>query len=152
VLRRIASVARRSLDGFRLPGDRLLRVAHVMLLLAGVAIGLLLALPVGDVGSRCPPRGEGYALCYLQKALLPTVLLALVGLLAGHALGRLALVRLPAWRRRVREVGERRVSREDPREDPPYRRDPFLLASTWGAKEGRSDSRRPRLRVRRPRR
>jgi hypothetical protein len=142
VLRRVASSGRRLVAGFRLRRDRLGAAAHVALVLAGIAGGLILALPVGDVADRCPPRGEGYELCYLQKGLLPTVLIVLAGLLAGHLLARLLLVRLPAWRRRVREVGERRVGLEETREDPPYRQDPFLLASTWGIKHGRSERRR----------
>jgi hypothetical protein len=142
VLRRVASSGRRLVSSLRLRRDRLGVAAHAALVLAGTAAGLLLALPVDDVSARCPPRGEGYQLCYLQKGLLPTVLIVLAGLLLGHLVSRQLLVRLPAWRRRVREVGERRVGMEETREEPPYRQDPFLLASTWGVKQGRSERRR----------
>lgn len=130
--------------------DRLGWLAHLGLLAAGLTTGVLLAVPLGDVEDRCPPRGEGYDFCFVQKAVAPTILIVLAGLLLGQVLARALLVRLPAWRRRVREVGERRVGEEETREDPPYRKDPFLLASTWGAKQGRSERRRPRLFERAP--
>lgn len=147
MLRRLGSAVLRTPARLGLRRDRLGRVAHVALLVAGLGFGLALALvlPGGDVERRCPPRGEGYELCFVQKSVLPTVLLLLGGLLLGHLLARGLLVRLPAWRRRVREVGERREGGEETRAEPPYRSDPFLLASTWGAKEGRTDRRRPRL-------
>lgn len=130
--------------------DRLGWLAHLGLLAAGLTTGVLLAVPLGDVEDRCPPRGEGYDFCFVQKAVAPTILIVLAGLLLGQVLARALLVRLPAWRRRVREVGERRVGEEETREDPPYRKDPFLLASTWGAKQGRSERRQPRLFERAP--
>lgn len=150
MLRRIRSAPQRVASGLRLRDDRLGWIAHLGLLLAGLAVGVLLALPVGDVESRCPPRGEGYAFCFLQKAVLPPVLIVIAGLLLGQVVARALLVRWPAWRRHVREVGERRVGEEETRAEPPYRSDPFLLASTWGTKEGRSDRRRPRIFERAP--
>jgi hypothetical protein len=120
------------------------------MLVAGVTLGLILALPVRVSERRCPARGEGYDFCWVQKALAPSILIILASLLLAQFLARMLLVRLPAWRQRVREVGERRVGEEETREEPPYRSDPFLLASTWGAKEGRSDRRRPTLLERAP--
>jgi hypothetical protein len=139
VLRRLRSVPRRR------------AAAHGALLLAGIAVALLVALPVPDPGPRCPPRGEGYGLCALQKAWIPTLLLVIAGLAAGHAAGRLLLVRLPRWRARRAESGERPAEGPDDPEEPPYRSDPFLLASTWGVKAGRADRRRrdPLRRLRR---
>ena len=121
------------------------RTAHALLVLAGLAVALAVTLPVDDVTGRCPARGEGYDFCWVQKALLPSILIVMAGGLLGHWLARLLLVRLPAHRARVREVGERRTGEPETREEPPYARDPFLLASTWGAKEGRSERRRPRF-------
>lgn len=118
------------------------RLAQPAFVLAGLALGLLVALPVEDVAARCPARGEGYQLCWVQKALLPAVLLVLAGGLLGVVAHRLLMVRVPARRRRRRAVGERRAGRPESREDPPYREDPFLLAATRGVKLGRSDRRR----------
>lgn len=121
---------------------RLRSAAHVALVLAGVALALVLVLPIADLADRCPPPGEGFELCRVQKAWVPAVLLVLAGALGGHLLARVLLHRLPAWRARMRDVGERRVGAEETREEPPYRSDPFLLASTWGVKKGRSERRR----------
>ena len=121
---------------------RVRSAAHLGLILAGVALALVLVLPIAEVRDRCPPPGEGYELCRVQKAWLPALLIVFAGGIAGHLVARTLLVRLPAWRARVRETGERRVGLDETREDPPYRSDPFLLASTWGAKEGRSERRR----------
>lgn len=136
--------------GIRLRHDRLGGIAQLAILLGGLALGLLLALPVRVSESRCPARGEGYDFCWVQKALSPSILLILASLLLAQFLARVVLVRLPAWRARAREVGERRVGEEETRADPPYRSDPFLLASTWGVKEGRTDRRRPRILERAP--
>jgi hypothetical protein len=125
--------------------DRNGAAIHVALLVLGVGAGLLLALPVDDVTDRCPAKGEGYDFCYVQKALLPSILIVLAGGLLAQWLSSVLLVRLPAYLARVREVGERRVGEPEAREDPPYARDPFLLASTWGAKHGPTERRRPRL-------
>jgi hypothetical protein len=123
---------------------------QLAMLVAGLAIGLILALPVQVSERRCPAKGEGYDFCFVQKAIAPSVLIILASLLLAQFLARALLVRLPAWRQRVREVGERRVGEEETREEPPYRSDPFLLAATWGAKDGRSERRRPRLFERAP--
>ena len=125
--------------------DRLGIAAHLALLAAGIGLGLLLALPVSDVTQRCPARGEGYDLCWVQKALLPTILVVLAGGMLAQWIAQLTLVRFPLYMDRVREVGERRVGEEETREPPPYAQDPFLLASTWGSKAGRTDRRRPRF-------
>jgi len=123
--------------------------AHVALVCLGLAVALWIALPLADVDHRCPPRGEGYALCALQKAWLPAVVLALAGLAAGHLAARMLLVHLPAWRVRARTAGERRSGAPDERPEPPYSRDPFLLASTWGVKRGRTERRGLLARLRR---
>ena len=145
MLRRARILPLRVARALRLRRDRLGTVAHATLILLGLGLGLLIALPVDDVTGRCPARGEGYDLCFVQKALVPSILIVLAGVLLAQWLARMLLVRLPAYVRRVREVGERRVGEPDPREEPPYARDPFLLAATWGAKDGRTDRRAPRL-------
>lgn len=122
--------------------DRTGAAMHVLILLVGLVLALTLALPVGDVADRCPARGEGYDLCWVQKALAPAILVPLAALFAAQWVASLLLVRLVGRRRRLREVGERRAGAQETREDPPYARDPFLLASTWGVKEGRSERRR----------
>ena len=124
---------------------RLRSAAYVLIVLAGVGLALWLVLPIGNVSDRCPPPGEGYDFCKVQKAWIPAVLLVLAGGLGGHLVARTLLIRLPAWRARERPVAERRVGLEETRTDPPYRSDPFLLAATWGEKHGRSERRRPTL-------
>jgi hypothetical protein len=128
----------------RLRRDRLGMLAHASLLVAGLGIGLLLALPVDDVHDRCPPSGQGYGWCALQKAWLPTVLIVLGALLAAHLVAALLLVRVPAVWARLRQ-GERPVRMTRAQEEPPYNKDPFLLAATWGVKRGREDVRRSLL-------
>jgi hypothetical protein len=152
VLRRVRPALRsalcfpRRLAGLvRLRGDRLGGLLHGAFLLAGLGLGLLLALPLQDVSGRCPPRGEGYDLCVLQRAWLPMLLLVLAGAFLGQFAARVMLVRMPAWRERLRTVGERRVGEEEAREEPPYSSDPFLLAATWGEKKGPSERRRPSI-------
>lgn len=129
--------------GLRLRGDLRGGLDQLAILLAGIGLGLMLAFPVRNVDSKCPAHGEGYNFCWVQKALLPSVLLLLASLFLAQFVARLLLVRMPAWRERVREVGERRVGEEDTRPEPPYRSDPFLLAATWGEKKGPTERRKP---------
>jgi hypothetical protein len=129
----------------RLRQDRLGTLAHLSLLVAGLGVGLLLALPVHDVHNRCPPSGQGYGWCAVQKAWLPTGLVILAALLVAQFVAALLLVRLPVLWRRLRS-GERPVRMTRAQEDPPYNKDPFLLAATWGVKRGRSEPRRGLLR------
>ena len=129
----------------RLRHDRLGLMAHWSLLTAGLGIGLLLALPVDDVHPRCPPSGQGYGWCAVQKAWLPTIVVILAAIVVAQLLSVLLLVRIPALWERLRG-GERPVRMTRAQEDPPYSKDPFLLAATWGVKKGRSDVPRSRLR------
>jgi hypothetical protein len=131
--------------GLRLRDDVQGGLDQLAILLAGLGIGLMLAFPVAKVEDRCPARGEGYDFCWVQKALLPSVLILLAALFIAQFVARVLLVRYPAWRARVREVGERRVGEEETRPEPPYRSDPFLLAATWGEKKGPSERRRPSI-------
>lgn len=132
-------------DGLRLRHDLRGALDQLAILLIGLGVGMMFAFPLADVEDRCPARGEGYDLCWVQKALLPSVLIVLAALFAAQYVARLLLVRLPARRHRLRTVGERRVGEEETRPDPPYRSDPFLLAATWGEKKGPSDRRRPSI-------
>ena len=129
--------------GLRLRDDLQGGLDQLAIVLAGLGFGLMLAFPVPDVEARCPAHGEGYDFCWVQKALLPSVLILLAALFLAQFVARLLLVRIPAWRERVREVGERRVGEDETRPEPPYRSDPFLLAATWGEKKGLTDRRRP---------
>jgi hypothetical protein len=146
----LAAPYRRFGRGLRLRPDRLGFAAQIGIVLLVLAGGLLLAFPLQDVEDRCPARGEGYDFCFVQKALLPSILIVLASLFLAQFVARALLVRLPAWRERVRIIGERRVGEEEARPDPPYRSDPFLLAATWGEKKGPSERRRPRLMDRLP--
>ena len=130
-------------DGFRLRYDRPGILAHVAIVLAFLALGLVLALPPADVTHRCPAPGEGRDWCVLQKSYLPLFLIVFSSLCLGQFVARLALVRIPEWREHRREIGERRVEDDDVREPPPYSSDPFLLAATWGQKKGPTERRRP---------
>src|SRR4051794_14948717 len=132
-------------DGFRLRYDRLGILAHLVVLLGFLALGLVLALPVPDVTHRCPAPGEGRDLCVLQKSWLPFFLIVFASVCLGQFVARVGLVRVPEWLDRRRAIGERRVGEEEAREDPPYTSDPFLLAATWGQKKGPTERRRPDL-------
>lgn len=130
-------------EGFRLRHDRAGILAHLAIVLAFLALGLVLALPPEDVTRRCPAPGEGRDWCVLQKSYLPLFLIVFSSLCLGQLAARTALVRFPDWRAHRRAVGERRVEDEDVRDDPPYTSDPFLLAATWGQKKGPTERRRP---------
>lgn len=119
----------------RLRSDVLGRIAHWSLLAAGLGGGILLAFPVRDIHGRCP-TGEGFGWCAMQKQWLPAVILLLAPIVAAHLLSALLLVRVPMLWERLRR-GERPVRMTQRQEHPPYDRDPFLLASTWGVKTGR---------------
>lgn len=114
--------------------DRRGRIVHAALLALGLALGLVLALPLRETAGRCAP-GEGFNGCALQKVWLAALVTVLAPLLAAQMLAAFALVRLPALRRRWR-AGERPVRMTRRQRDPPYRSDPFLLAATWGVKTG----------------
>lgn len=124
----------------RLREDILGRVAHWSLLVAGVGAGILIAFPAPDIHGRCP-TGEGFGWCVLQKQWLATALLLLAPIVAAHLLSVVLLVRVPRLWERLRR-GERPVRMTTRQEAPPYDRDPFLLASTWGVKTGRDKPRR----------
>lgn len=152
MLRRLAAAPAALLRRFgvrtRLRSDLLGRVAHWSLLVAGLGVGILLAFPVRDIHGRCP-SGEGFGWCALQKQWLPAVLLLVAPVVAAHLLSALLLLRVPRLWARLRQ-GERPVRMTARQAAPPYDRDPFLLASTWGVKTGRDDTRRGlRARLRR---
>lgn len=119
----------------KLRDDRLGEIAHWALLAAGLGIGILLAFPVRDISGKCP-TGEGFGWCALQKQWLPAALLLVAPVVAAHLLSAVLLIRVPKVWERLRR-GERPVKMTARQEAPPYDRDPFLLASTWGVKTGR---------------
>ncbi len=122
---------RRRAPGMRSPrgaGQRALGLAGPLL---GPDVGLAVELPVGNVATRCPPRGEGYVLCAIQKAWLPAVLLVI--LLTGLGYGLALLVgELPLVGRRWRRGERPRRDRPPHEPSPALRRDPLLLVATWG--------------------
>jgi hypothetical protein len=81
-------------------GPSIRSVAHGALLLAGLVIGLRLALPIADVGDQCPATGEpGHVSCLAGTAWLPAALKALGTVVLMHVLTNLLLARVPALTR-----------------------------------------------------
>ena len=105
-------------------------VVHASALVAGLALGLYLALPAPDVRRQhlCPPAHEGLVQCELQKQWLPTVTVVLGVAAACLVLVHLLTVSGPSLIRRWR-TGEL-WGRE--RRPPPFDSDPVLRAATWG--------------------
>jgi len=121
----------------RLRSDRVGRIVHASLIVEGIVLGLILALPVHPRSGSCLP-GDGHVLCMVQKAWLPSILLFLATVLAAHLLSSFLLVRVPVlWRKW--HAGERPTRRPAAQEAPPYSQDPFLLAASWGVKTGRRE-------------
>jgi hypothetical protein len=86
---------------------------------------------------------ERLLLCSLQKVWTPAALELLAPVVAMQLVGRLLLDTLPGVRARWR-AGLRPVRMTRRQERPPYDRDPFLLAASWGVKTGkRPHERRP---------
>jgi len=119
--------------------DVLARIARVVLMAAAVAVGLRWALPLQGVQGRCPPAGEGYGYCWVQKSVAPALVLAVVPVLAMHLLLQFALVSAPAALRRWR-AGERPTRVTRAQATAPYEDDPVLLAASWGRRTGTPDA------------
>ncbi|PTL56421.1 hypothetical protein C7Y72_15775 [Paraconexibacter algicola] len=137
VLRAVVGLVR------RLPRPRAATVASVVrwgLLALGVLLGVRWALPLQGVEGRCPPSGEGYGYCYLQKSVLPSVILLLAPVLGAQLLGSFSTRTAPELRRRWR-AGERPTRRTRAQVAPPYAEDPTLLAASWGVRTGADDDR-----------
>lgn len=113
-------------------------VARATWLGCGAVIGLVVALPLRDVDSRCPASGEGLGLCVVQKSWAPAALLLLGCIVLAGALWRLVFEKVPVlwehWR-----AGERPVRLTRRQAKPPYRHDPFLLAASAGIRTGESE-------------
>src|SRR5215217_7539917 len=84
----VAAPYRRFGRGLRLRGDLQGGLDQLAILLAGLGLGLMVAFPVADVEDRCPARGEGYDFCWVQKALLPSVLILLAALFLAQFAAR----------------------------------------------------------------
>jgi hypothetical protein len=110
------------------------RLVHAGLLLAGLLLGLGLALPVREAAGRCAP-GDGFNACALQQVWLPAAVTVLALLVAAHLVAAFVLLTVPALRARWR-VGLRPVRMTRRQKEPPYASDPFLLAASWGVKTG----------------
>lgn len=100
----------------------------------GAAAGLLWALPVADVGTRCP-SGTGHGYCVLQKAWMPALIEVLACILVAVALATLIFVTFPRWRR-----GELRRHRSP----WPDRSDRLLTAASWTLTFDDAHDRRPK--------
>jgi hypothetical protein len=92
----------------------------------GLILGLAFALPVQDVSDACPPVGEGYGQCALQKSWLPAVMLVVLCVSGAVLLTRLVaaapglVASARAWYHRPPTV------------EPAFDEDPLLVAATWG--------------------
>lgn len=69
---------------------------HWMLVLLGAYVAARAAFPVADVGHRCPPAADdGYTSCVVQKAYMPSIVLVIAGMCAGHLVATLTTSTLP---------------------------------------------------------
>jgi hypothetical protein len=100
--------------------------AQFVVAAAGIALGLLFALPLKNVDDRCPPSGEGLVQCQLQKSVLPAVTIVLGCMIGALVLFWLVTRGLPGARRWWSAGGRR------PRRDIDVSADPVLLAANWG--------------------
>ena len=67
-----------------------------MLVLLGAYLAARHAFPVEDVGRRCPPAAdEGYTSCIVQKAYMPSVVIVVLGMCAGHLAATLMTSTIP---------------------------------------------------------
>jgi len=122
----------------RVPGSVAGRVVRLLLLVLAVAAGLRWALPLQGVEGRCPPSGEGYGYCYLQKSVLPAVIVFLAPILGAQVLGTFLTQTGPDLLRRWR-AGERPTRTTTRQMAAPYDEDPVLLAASWGVRTGIAD-------------
>jgi hypothetical protein len=114
------------------------RVVRAGLLGAGLVAGVRWALPLQGVQGRCPPSGEGYGYCYLQKSVLPSVILGLAPILGAQVLGTFLTYTAPDLHRRWK-AGERPTRMTSRQAAAPYSEDPVLLAASWGVRTGTED-------------
>jgi hypothetical protein len=102
------------------------RGLSVMGALAGTLAGLALVLPLPAVAGKCPPAGEGRAICLVKDIAAPAVtIVALCAVLGAVLLGFL-LGRLPEL------VARRRAQRGVRPAAPAFAGDPDLVAANWG--------------------
>lgn len=92
---------------------------------AGLALGLMLALPALAGTGSCPPPGEGATYCHLQHDVLRAVMTLLLVMLATEVVRR-AITGLPGVVRRMRGEGL------FPTSPPPDPRDALLVAACHG--------------------
>lgn len=107
---------------------RLRSLALSLVLAAGFAFGVSLALPLPDIAGKCPPKGEGLMQCVVNLQVLPSVLRVLIGMAAAMLVYELACG-APGLYRRWRAGEFRRIVGAN----PPWQQDPILVASVWGA-------------------
>lgn len=108
--------------------ERASKVLYPTGLLAGLVLGVIVALPIRSAEGRCPePGGEGRAMCVLQKVWVYEITVVALATLATLFVGNLLIFKLPDFYRRAR-AGELRREQRPPRPSD----DPLLLAATWG--------------------
>ncbi len=108
--------------------ERAARVLYPVGLIVGVALGVIIALPIDSAEGRCPPPGAvDRTNCLLQKVWLHELTVVFVVALATMLAGYIAFFKLPDMVRRWRsgELFSDRVP-------PPVFDDPVLLAASWG--------------------
>jgi len=115
------------------------RLPFVAFLLAGLAAGLVLALPLDLSGAGCPPAGEGRNMCLVQETWAPALTTVALCLAGACLLANLLLVRLPERLRgeRPRKPPRRGHGREA------LESDDVLRAATWGVLPPPARRRRP---------
>ncbi|MFL5846391.1 MAG: HD-GYP domain-containing protein [Solirubrobacteraceae bacterium] len=94
--------------------------------LAGAIAGLALVLPLPDAATRCPPAGEGRAICLVKDIGAPALTIVAVCAAVGVLVLGFLLVRLPALLARRRAGGVMRPG------VPAFATDPRLTAANWG--------------------
>jgi hypothetical protein len=131
---------------FRIRARRSGRVlaGYAAFIAAGIAAGLVLALPVADVHRRCPPRHEGQTFCEIQKGWGASLTKFALSVLIAFLVADLIFVRLPRWRARRGAVAT--APKPGPKLSPLHT-DVNLHAAVWGRTDHATKRRRRRLRL-----
>ncbi|MBX5441481.1 MAG: hypothetical protein IRZ32_08130 [Solirubrobacteraceae bacterium] len=101
---------------------------HLIFVLAGLAIALIVVLPVRTSETSCPPPGDGRNLCLLEQAWAPAITTVALCVALAWMLAEALFVRWPRLRAGERE--RRRRPRHHGRDA--LMRDGTLRAATWG--------------------
>lgn len=107
-----------------------IRLVPILSAVAGLGLGLVLALPPRDMKGQCPPANEGLVNCMLQKQWLPVAMIVVTTAVAAVLLAEL-VVSAPSIYRRAKR-GEL-FGRGRHHTTPPFDSDGVLVAACWGA-------------------